>query len=177
MNTALQMHFTDTEIKKIEKSLVIITDTREQQNKHILEYFDKKKIPYKQKAMKTGDYAAMIPKNPELGIMRDIYLNAVIERKNSINELVSSIKDRQRFENELIRGSKHPFLLLIEDMDGYRKILMGDYRSEYKPKSLLASIKTFEARYNFTTVFIDPIFTGNYIYHHFLYRAKEALKG
>ncbi|MDX8367843.1 ERCC4 domain-containing protein [Cytobacillus sp. IB215665] len=177
MNTAFQTEYTDTEMKKIIKSLVILTDSREQKNSHILEYFDKKKIPYKQKTIKTGDYTAMIPKNEELGIMRDIYLNAAIERKNSVDELVQSIKDRTRFENELIRASKIPFLMIVEDMDGYRKIVMGEYRSQYKAKSVLASLKAFEARYNFTTVFLDPMLTGNYIYYHLLYRAREVLQG
>jgi len=172
----LHFKYTDKEIKEILKTLVIIVDTREQQNQHILEYFRKKDIPFKLTTMKTGDYTAMIPANVELGIMRDMYFHAVIERKNGIDELVESIKDRTRFENELIRGSKIPFVLIVEDLEGYTKILNGKYRSEYKPESLLGSLKTFEARYKFTTFFINPITSGNYIYHHFLYYARELLK-
>ncbi|MGC4375901.1 ERCC4 domain-containing protein [Fictibacillus sp. Mic-4] len=123
-----------------------------------------------------GDYSAFIPKNNEFGIPRDLHLNACLERKNGVDELVESIKDRTRFENELIRGSRHPFVLLVEDLEGYQKILNGNYRSRYDPKALLGSLKTFEARYNFSTVFISPVTSGNYIYHHFLYRARELLK-
>ncbi|MEI5909417.1 ERCC4 domain-containing protein [Bacillus spongiae] len=177
MNLAAQMKFSDAEIKQLEKSLIIIYDTREKENKHVTDYFDKRKIRYEKQTMKTGDYSAYLPKNPELGIMRDIYLNAVIERKNSVNELVQSIKNRTTFENELIRGSKNPFLLLVEDGDGYKRILTGKYVSDYNQKALLGSLKSFEARYNFTTVFLDSKLTGNYIYFHFLYRAKELLKG
>jgi ERCC4-type nuclease len=169
-------HFTDKELKTILDSLVITVDTREQKNKHVLEYFRKKNVQFVFKTMKTGDYSAMIPKNEELGITRDMYLTALIERKNGVDELVESIKDRSRFENELIRGSRYPFTLIVEDLEGYSKILNGQYRSKYDPKALLGSLKTFEARYNFSTVFISPGTTGNYIYHHFLYRARELMK-
>ena len=51
-----------------------------------------------------------------------MYLNAAIERKNGVDELVQSIKDRSRFENELIRASRHPFTLLVEDLEGIKNI-------------------------------------------------------
>lgn len=41
----------------------------------------------------------------------------------------------------------------MEDLEGYQKILNGKYRSQYNPQSLLGSLKTFEVRYNFSTVF------------------------
>lgn len=77
-------------------------------------------------------------------------------RKNGVDELVQSIKDRSRSENELIRASRHPFTLLVEDLEGYQKILIGKYRSKYEPKALLGSLKTFEVRYNFSAVFTRP---------------------
>lgn len=172
----LHFRFTDTEIKKILKTLVITVDTREQRNEHILKYFRDKDIPFKLMTMKTGDYSAMVPKNEEFGLMRDIYLAAAVERKNGVDELVGNIKERHRFENELIRAAPYPFVLIVEDLDGYRKILNGEYISEYKPQSLLGSLKTFETRYDFSTVFIHPAYSGNYIYHHFHYMAREVLK-
>ena len=69
-----------------------------------------------------------ILQNLEMGLTRDIYLTAGVERKNGIDELLESIKDRTRFENELIRASKHPFVLIVEDLEGYQKILNGTYR-------------------------------------------------
>lgn len=71
--------------------------------------------------MKTADYSAMIPKNPDMGITRYIYLVAGIERKNGVDELVESIKDRNRFENELIRALKNPFVLICEDLKDIQK--------------------------------------------------------
>ncbi|MGG1327417.1 ERCC4 domain-containing protein, partial [Bacillus tropicus] len=173
---AIHYRYSESELKTILSTLEMIVDTREQKNQHVLDYFRKKRVTFKTRTMKTGDYSAMIPKNPELGITRDIYLSAGLERKNGVDELVESIKDRTRFENELIRASQNPFVLIVEDAQGYQKILKGEYRSQYKPESLLGSLKTFEVRYGFSTVFIDPVTSGNYMYHHFLYMARELLK-
>lgn len=173
---AIHYRFTDKELKVALDSLTIIVDTREKVNSHILDYFRKREIPFKFQGMKTGDYSAMIPKNEELGITRDLYLTAAVERKNGVDELVGNIKDRTVFENELIRSAKIPFVLMVEDLEGYQKILNGNYRSKYDPKALLGSLKTFEARYNFSTVFVSPNTSGNYIYHHLLYHAREFLK-
>lgn len=173
----IHYNYTEKEMKTLLNSMQIVVDTREQRNTHILDYFRKKDVAFKIRMIKTGDYSAMLPRNDELGITRDIYLNAAIERKNGVDELVGSIKDRNRFENELIRSTKHPFTIIVEDRDGYEKILNGKYRSKYKPESLLGSLKAFEARYGFTTVFLDPKLTGNYIYYSFLYRVRELLKG
>ncbi|MDO6631783.1 ERCC4 domain-containing protein [Bacillus thuringiensis] len=172
----IHYRYSESELKKILSTLEIIVDTREQKNQHVLEYFRKKKVPFNIRTMKTGDYSAMIPKNPEMGIMKDTYLTSVIERKNGVDELVQSIKDRSRFENELIRASQNPFVLIVEDAQGYQKILKGEYRSQYKPESLLGSLKTFEVRYGFSVVYIPAATTGNYIYHRFLYTARELLK-
>lgn len=101
--------------------MIIIVDTREQKNQHVLDYLRKKNVSIKFKGMKTGDYSAMIPKNEEYGINRDMYLNAAIERKNGVDELVQSIKDRSRFENELIRASKNPLLFLWKTWKGIKR--------------------------------------------------------
>ncbi|EEM02026.1 hypothetical protein bmyco0002_56450 [Bacillus pseudomycoides] len=174
--SVIHYRYSEKELKQILDTLEIIVDTREQKNQHVLDYFRKKNVPFKIRTMKTGDYSAMIPKNPEMGIMKDTYLTSVIERKNGVDELVESIKDRSRFENELIRASQNPFVLIVEDSQGYQKILKGEYRSRYKPESLLGSLQTFEVRYGFSVVYIPAVATGNYIYHRFLYTAREYLK-
>lgn len=142
--SALHFRYSDKELEHILSTLEIIVDTREQKNQHVLDYFRKKNVPFKIRTMKAADYSDMIPKNLEMGITRDIYLAAGIERKNGVDELVGSIKDRNRFENELIRASKNPFVMIVEDLEGYQKILKGSYRSKYEPKALLGSLKTFE---------------------------------
>lgn len=167
--------YTDNELKALLSSLVVLIDTREQTNEHITTYFDKKQIAYKCMKLDTGDYSVMLPKNIDLGIYRDTYFPMAIERKNSIDELANSIKEN-RFENELIRAQKMDFVLLVED--SYENLIHARYRSQYNAKALLARIKTFEARYNFNTTFLqDKQLIGNWIYWHLYYRVRTALKG
>lgn len=176
ISLTLNYRYTDKELKDLLASMVVLIDSREQQNQHIVQYFDSKRIPYRVKKLETGDYSAVIPKNEQLGIMRDMYIPTVIERKNSVNELASSIKDRLRFENELIRSQGLRFAMIVEDPNGYENIILGKFRSQYEPKALLASLKTFEARYGFSTVFIPNKASGNYIYHHLYYQVRCMLK-
>lgn len=175
----VKYRFTKTEIEKLlENNLVIIVDTREQENKHILDYFDKKKIHYEVKKLDAGDYSVKLTANEELKLFREIYFPVTIEKKNSIDELAQSFKDRTRFENEFIRatGAGIKIFLLIEDGQGYENIIKGNYRSQYEPKALLASLKAFESRYNIHTAFIDKKYSGNFIYHTLKYYLYEYLK-
>jgi len=168
--------YTDTEIKNIMKTMTIIVDTREQRNEHIISYLDKKKVPYRTEKLDYGDYSAIIPANKEYGIIRELHFPIAIERKNSVDELANTIKERTRFENELIRAQRGAFHLMIEDSDGYNTLIFGRYRSKYNAKALLGTLKAFEARYNFSTSYIDPNVAGNYIYHHLYYAVREFLK-
>lgn len=174
----VKYRFTDTEIKKLLNNMVIIIDTREQENQHILDYFTQRKVNYEVKKLDSGDYSIKLLSYPELGLYRDIYIPVMIEKKNSVDELASSFKDRTRFENEFIRayGSNIKIHLLVEDGQGYQNIINGKYRSQYEPKALLASLKTFESRYNIHTSFIDKKYAGNFIYHTLKYHLYEYLK-
>ncbi len=175
----LKYRFSDTEIIKILKeSLVIVVDTREKKIQHILDYFDENKIKYQIETIDAGDYSVKLLARPELGIMKDCYFPVMIEKKNSVDELVGSIKDRTRFSAEFLRATKDntKICLLVEQANGYEDILNHNYRSEYNPKALLASLKTFEARYNFTTAFLARTSSGDWIYNTLYYYLREYLK-
>jgi len=170
--------YTDTELNNILKTLTIVVDTREQVNDHILNYLRQKDIPIKIKKLDVGDYSCMIPANPELGIARDIYLESYVERKAHMDEICGNLqKDTQTaFENELIRSQGKRFVLIVEDLESYGKLLRGDYRSRYDPKALLGRLKSFEAKYNFEIVPMNKIESGNWIYYRFYYQMKNYLK-
>ncbi|MEH7150325.1 nuclease [Bacillus thuringiensis] len=174
----IRFHYIDKEIEKILKTLTTVIDTRENVNGHILNYLHQKGIPIKNKKLDTGDYGCMIPKNEELGIPRDIYLDSRVERKAHMDEITGNLqKDTQTaFENELIRSKDIPFTLIVEDLHGYEKMLQGKYRSKYNPLALLGRLNTFKAKYNFEIVYVDKKFSGNWIYHHFYYQAKHYLR-
>ncbi|ACL69110.1 ERCC4 domain-containing protein [Halothermothrix orenii] len=176
---ALPYRYTKTELKELLKSLTVIIDTREQKNQHITDYLDDKGIPYKTKKLNFGDYSFYLPEQPELGIQRPMYFNneIVIERKRSLNELSNNFThDRAQFENELIRASNSKFILLVENVKGYQNIIKHNYRTDYKPKSYIATLHAYRARYNLEIIFIDPAYSGNFIYYTFYYWLREYLK-
>ena len=179
----MRYKFTDKDLKVLLKNIVIIVDTREQVNKHIIEYFNKKKKKYRVEKLDQGDYSCCIESNDEtrsLGVLKDWYFNndIAVERKNSVDELVQSIKDRDRFENEFARLTMYntKTIVLVEDANGYENILKGNYRSEYKPVSFNASLETFIARYNLNVQFIDKNLIGFKIYQTMYYHIREILK-
>ncbi|PHE76264.1 nuclease, partial [Bacillus toyonensis] len=89
--SAIHYRYSEKELKEILDTLEIMVDTREQKNQHVLDYFRKKDVKFRLRKIDTADYSAVIPKNPEMGITRDVYLSAGIERKNGVDELVQSI--------------------------------------------------------------------------------------
>lgn len=63
--------------------MVILCDTKDKQNQHILDEFNNQKIEYKPKSLKTGDYSFMVKACPDLGFQYDTYFidELCIERK------------------------------------------------------------------------------------------------
>ena len=81
-----KFRFTDTEIKKLLKeNFMILYDTREQVNDHVLSYFDNIGLKYKRQKIDEGDYTAIITARPDMGITRDLYFKVGVERKNSVD--------------------------------------------------------------------------------------------
>lgn len=103
----------------------IITDTRE---KLALEFLH---LPSQRGTLTTGDYSAV-------GFENDI----TIERK-SISDLISScLRDRIRFEKELVRMRAFPFarVLVVGEVHDIAKLAPN-------PKAIFSTISAFEARY------------------------------
>ena len=92
----MKRYYTDKEYRQLIKNMVILCDTKDKQNKHILDEFDKQKIEYKTRALKTGDYSFMIKACPELGFQYDTYFTdeLCIERKNSLSELAGNLAQK-----------------------------------------------------------------------------------
>ena len=154
-------YYTPKEASEILHSLVFLVDTREQANEHIVAYLEKKKLKYKTRALPCGDYSVMIPKNTELGIAKDIYLNLdkeggiLVERKNSIEELAGNLgRNRDRFENELekMKGAeKH----LVIESGSWNSINAGNYNSLVTSKAMKGSLLAFMSRYDLHVHFTD----------------------
>lgn len=177
--------FTDTEISKLLKeNFMILYDTREQVNEHILSYFDKKKIPYKKQKIDEGDYTAIITARPDMGIYRDLYFNVAVERKNSVDELANNLgektdtRDDVRLIRELqrakVKGIK--IFLIIEDKNGMENIVKGNYRSLYQPKAFLGRLSSIQDQYLHDTIFTSSKDSGFEIYRKLYYSVRNYLK-
>ena len=99
-----QYKFSVEEIKKLTKSMVILVDSREKKNTHILDYFRKQKISFHTEKLEYGDYSFMIPAAAAGG---DIFFHrdCVVERKASLEELSGNLTgERERFEKEFLKA-------------------------------------------------------------------------
>ena len=107
----------------------IIIDTREQ-TPLVFRHF-----PTVTATLKTGDYS--------VSTFEDRF---TVERK-SIADLVGSVThDRNRFERELARMRGYDFrrLLIVGTL---AQVEAHEYRSQAEPKAVIASVCTFEVRY------------------------------
>lgn len=171
--------FTDDEKKSLVKQMVILVDSREKKNEHILSYFDTHHIKYKKQALSSGDYSFYLEANEELSIPRDIYFDnkIFIERKANLDELANNFsKGRARFEEEFSISPAETKYLLIENAN-YDDVLTHNYESEFLPKSYLGSLHTFNHRYNLQIMFMpDRDYSPIYILGVFKYYLKHLVK-
>lgn len=170
--------YTDKEMDEMLTSMVILIDTREKENLHITDYFDKKKIAYKKKALNQGDYSFYIPKNEALSIPRDYYFDSkiCIERKASLEELSANLaQQRDRFEKELSL-CRSQMILMIENAN-YSDIIDGKYDTQYNKKSFWASIHSFWFKYNVPFEFMpNHDYSGVFIRGTFTYYLKNIMR-
>ena len=90
----MRYRFTDTEIKRLLGSMVVLIDTRENDNTHICRYFDQKKIPYESKKLNYGDYSVRLCKNEELGVNRDIFFDnsAIVDAIRGLRQDITNLQ-------------------------------------------------------------------------------------
>ncbi|MDE5823793.1 MAG: ERCC4 domain-containing protein [Lachnospiraceae bacterium] len=174
-----QYKFSVEDIKRLTKQMVILVDSREKKNSHILDYFAKQNIAYRLEKLEYGDYSFMIPASAAGGT--DIYFhrNCVIERKASLEELSGNLaQKRQQFETEFLKAGNDggKIYLMVEAPGGYSDIIGHKYRTEFTPAAYMASLKTFEHRFDANIQFISPEYAGYYIVSTFQYFAREMLK-
>ncbi len=117
--------YTNKDIKKLMSRLVVLVDTREKQNSHIIDYFTKNHITYERTALNYGDYSFYIPAAAAGG---DIYFHRdiVIERKATLEELPGNlVQERERFEKEFLKAGndRAKLYLMIEESGGYFAII------------------------------------------------------
>lgn len=173
-----QHRFSVEDIKKLTKSMMILADSREKKNDHILEYFEKHGIACMSTKLDYGDFSFMIPASAageDICFHRDV----VIERKASLEELSSNLAQaRERFEKEFLKAGNDrcKVYLMVEAPGGYSDIIVHKYRTEFTSAAFMASLKTWESRFGCNVQFIDSQYSGYYIYSTFSYYCREVLK-
>lgn len=157
--------YTDLEIQKILKNMIILIDSREKANDHITSYFDKHKIKYEVMALPSGDYSFALEAMPELDLPYKLffYNDILLERKNSLEELSGCFaQTRERFNHEWSRCYAKRKYLMIENAT-YKDLVDGNYNTQYNSKSFLGSLHSFNAKYGLEVVFmpekeLSPVF-------------------
>lgn len=137
---------------------MIVSDSRERENKHILDYFDRHEIPWEKHKLETGDY--MMEERPDV----------CVERKASLTELAHNLltADRGRFLREVRRAREAGIHLVILCEHGGIHGL--EDVKKWKPKfgrssgkKLADAIFRLEIAYGTPTLFCDPRSTGRRI--------------
>lgn len=155
----MRYKFTEKEIKELLNKMVVIVDTREQANQHVIEWLSKSKKPFKTQTLKYGDYSCYLPVGSFKGQTRDIYFTdeIVIERKFCIDELAMNLKDNKTNINEI----KAEIIELLGE-EYLKKVLKTDYN---RLKNEFANMNRYEIEFYILLEdknFDENIRKGNY---------------
>lgn len=169
--------YTDKEQREILKSIIILIDSREQENRHIIQWFDNKQINYQTFKLDSGDYSFKLPALPEYGINRELFFDnqLIIERKNSLEELSGNFTEgRARFENEFLRAGGCRKILMIES-GSLDDIFKGRYKTHIDSKSFIGSLLAFKYRHGLDVQFISPENSARFIYLQSYYFLRQII--
>jgi ERCC4-type nuclease len=173
-------NYSDKEVKKLYKNMVIIIDNREKEHRHILDWLDKKSIEHTNKTLGFADYSFMVRADSELGVSRDLYFSKsiAIERKASLEELSGNLaQERTRFENELIRAKDSGAdLTVMVEHGSMADILSHNYKTQMTPASFWGSVIALEQKYGIRWAWNMRQVAGEFIYNKFCYYLLQNLK-
>ena len=161
------------EVERALESMVCLCDSREQDTPRLRARLKQIGLPIERIALKAGDYSAKVQLPDETWFQIPI----TIERKMDINELAMCYcRERGRFEREFKRAKDADMrlYLLVEDIS-WQGIYAGKYKSQMRPKSLVASILSWLARYNCELILCSSMITGWLIRDILWYEAREIL--
>jgi len=163
---------TDKEINNVLEDMVVISDTREQKNQHILQYFDENKIPYIVGKLNSADYTMYLPNYPHLNLDKQF----LVERKGSLDELAGNFtKGRDRFIREFDRLEDGQSIHMVLENFTIKKLMNGNYRSKFPSKSYLASLMTWCIRYKCPVWTVTTDESPVVIYNVLKYELRERL--
>lgn len=157
------------------KKVTIIIDSREKSIKHITNVFDQMNIKYKVQKLDIGDYSFSYEYYDEKEISK-----CIIERKNSLDELSQNFTaNRERFNKEFQKLTADNKCHLLIENNTLNDLIAGKYTSQISRNSFLASLLSFEYRYNINVHFINKNYTAFYIaklFYYYYLSTKKALQ-
>ena len=137
---------------------MIVSDTREKANDHVLKYFDRHGIEYRVAKVDTGDY--MLDERPDLRV----------ERKKSLSELCMNLcsRDRRRFYDEIHRAHDQGIrLVILCEQAGIKTFAdIAGWKNKYGKvtgRQLQDAIYRLEVGYSVPVLFCDKRSTGRRI--------------
>lgn len=165
------------EVEESLQSMVILIDSREQQTDRSKARYAQFGCPYERTTIRTGDYSAKF-QLPD-GSWYDMSEDVTLERKMNLSEVCLCFgSERKRFIREFERAKENNIRMwLLLENSSFKDAYAGRYRSQYKPKSLIASLLAFQARYNCRIVMCDESVSGKLIRDILYYEGREILMG
>lgn len=165
--------------KTFMKTVTVIYDTREQQNKHIIDKLGECGVMTEKRKLDFGDYSFMAEG-------RDFSLSCAVERKANIDEIYNNImQDRARIEKEMSAASQlaNGFTLLLENVSSWgalKSYQVPKWQMDMSPQrknkdigaNVYATLKAWSSasRYGFSVEFVeDPKDTAGKMLEIFYY--------
>lgn len=166
------------EVESALDTMKILVDNREQDTPRARSRYAQFGVPYERTTIQTGDYSAKFLL-PDGSGWYDMSSDIVVERKYSLDELCMCFgSERKRFIREFERAKENNIRMwLLLENSSFKDAYAGRYRSKYKPKSLIASLLAFQARYNCRIVMADESVSGRLIHDILYYEGREILMG
>jgi len=130
--------------------MIVLVDTREKKNGHILKRLKELNIGYVLKKLDFGDYSFTIDDKSYEHIV-------AIERKASLTELAGNFAGgKKRFHHEFKRASSHKckMILMVEDAS-LEQIREHSYRSSLPPSAFLSRLKTWQYSHQLQVEFVE----------------------
>lgn len=162
------------EVEKALSTMRILVDTREQPTPQSRARYEAFGVPWRRQKLDFGDYSAEFEVEGKTVSLAGII---AVERKMGFGEIASNFcRERARFAAEFDRakaaGGK---IVLIVEGGNWEQAYRGKYRSQMSPASLIASLLTWEARYNSPVFICTQATTGRLIHDVLRYEGREFM--
>lgn len=148
---------------------IILTDTRQQKESHILKVFDNNNILHIRTTLSSADYM-VVRYNEVKGFYKDYSI--LIDTKKDLEEIAGNLcntKNHERIKNEIMKGKElgaKQFIFLISDdkincIDDLKK--WSSKRTKVKGNTLFKIMNTMRKKYDIKFIICKKNDIGSYI--------------